>query len=483
MPLLSYLNQRAQDWLINIEPATLLALITQRLEQINQHPTAQYPTILLAEADPIQFLAGFIAACSTDCPVFLGNPNWAEAEWQQVFGLVHPDLIFGNGISLSPTFPNFPRSARLTSRIFPPPTPGWIMIPTGGSSGNIRFVIHTLETLAAATQGFQVFFEVEQIHAFCVLPLYHVSGLMQILRSLLTGGRLAILPFKQLEHSLTQSAIDSSILLQSISGLTQPFDSEPFFLSLVPTQLQRLLQNPVAVDWLQQFPTIFVGGAPAWPELLTIARQQQLPLAPTYGMTETAAQIATLKPHQFLQGATGCGQILPHARVEIKDAASVADVGLITIQAKSLMLGYFPDATRPEQFWTDDLGYLDTQGILHVVGRNSQKIITGGENVFATEVEAAIRATGLVNDVCVVGMPDQTWGEVVTAVYVPSSAAISQFELKAALAPRLSSFKHPKQWIAVDTLSRNAQGKINPEYLKQILESYQTPYPHQSPNQ
>lgn len=323
----------------------------------------------------------------------------------------------------------------------------------------------------------------EQIHAFCVLPLYHVSGLMQILRSLLTGGRLAILPFKQLEHSLTQSAIDSSILLQSISGLTQPFDSEPFFLSLVPTQLQRLLQNPVAVDWLQQFPTIFVGGAPAWPELLTIARQQQLPLAPTYGMTETAAQIATLKPHQFLQGATGCGQILPHARVEIKDAASAADVGLITIQAKSLMLGYFPDATRPEQFWTDDLGYLDTQGILHVVGRNSQKIITGGENVFATEVEAAIRATGLVNDVCVVGMPDQTWGEVVTAVYVPSSAAVSQFELKAALAPRLSSFKHPKQWIAVDTLSRNAQGKINPEYLKQILGSYQTPYPHQSPNQ
>ncbi|QYO68020.1 2-succinylbenzoate--CoA ligase [Leptolyngbya sp. 7M] len=476
MPLLSYLNQRAQDWLIGIDPVTLLALTTQRLEQIHQHSTTPYPTILLAEADPIQFLAGFIAACSSDCPVFLGNPNWAEAEWQQVFSLVRPDLIFGNGLSRSPTFSNFPIFLN-------PPTPGRNMIPTSGSSGKIRFAIHTLETLAAAIQGFQAFFEVEQIHAFCVLPLYHVSGLMQVLRSLLTGGRLVILPFKQLEHSLTQPAIHSSTLLQSIPSLAQSFDSEPFFLSLVPTQLQRLLQNPVAVDWLQQFPTIFVGGAPAWPELLTIAQQQQLPLAPTYGMTETAAQIATLKPDQFLQGMTGCGQILPHAQVQIKDAASPADVGLITIQAKSLMLGYFPDATQPKQFWTDDLGYLDTQGILHVVGRNSQKIITGGENVFATEIEAAIRATGLVNDVCVVGMPDQTWGEVVTAVYVPSSAAVSQFELKAALAPRLSSFKHPKQWIAVATLPRNAQGKMNSEHLKQILESYQTPYPHQSPNQ
>jgi O-succinylbenzoic acid--CoA ligase len=449
MNLLTHLIQRAsQNWLIGVDSAALLDIAKIRFEQITRYPN-KTPTVFLAESDPTQFLAGFIAACAVNCPVFLCNPNWAETEWQQVFSLAHPDLIFG----VVPPFSVIP----ITST----PLPGWIMIPTGGSSGKIRFAIHTLETLTAAVQGFQAYFEVEQINACCVLPLYHVSGLMQFLRSLLSEGTLAIVPFKRLEHSFETA-------FGSIAVQPQKLGSHPF-LSLVPTQLQRLLQKPTAIDWLQQWETIFIGGAPAWPELLAAARKHQIRLAPTYGMTETAAQVATLKPDLFLQGVNGCGQGLPHAAIQIGNTTAPTEAGIIAIQAKSLMLGYFPDPSQPNQFLTDDLGYLDARGHLHVVGRNSQKIITGGENVFPTEVEAAIRATGLVNDVCVVGMPDQTWGEVVTAVYIPRSAAVTCSALKAALEPRLSSFKHPKQWFAVKSLPRNAQGKINLDHLRQIL--------------
>lgn len=477
MSLLAQLQQRTQAaWLIGIDSQTLLDRAHQRWQELSQFPSDKPPVIFLAEADPTDFLAGFIAACAASCPVFLCNPYWGETEWQQVFQLVQPDLLWG-------TQPNF------VSKLPPSNTlsciaANQIMIPTGGSSGKIRFAIHTWETLTAAVSGFQIFFEVDQINSCCVLPLYHVSGLMQFIRSFTTGGKLAVFPFKTVDQWFTD------------------FDPAEFFLSLVPTQLQRLLQSST-INWLAQFHTVFLGGAPAWPELLNQARLQQIRLAPTYGMTETAAQVATLKPDLFLQGIHGCGQVLPHATIkiypvmqpaltkselakselakpELAKANSKSNLqaksnlqGTIAIQAKSLMLGYFPQyfpgTEQPDEFQTDDLGFFDAQGILQIVGRNSQKIITGGENVFPAEVEAALLSTGFVNDVCVIGIPDQTWGEVVTAVYVPSSPEVTASALKTALIPRLSHFKHPKQWVVVKSLPRNAQGKINYEQLKQIL--------------
>jgi len=103
------------------------------------------------------------------------------------------------------------------------------------------------------------------------------------------------------------------------------------------------------------------------------------------------------------------------------------------------------------------------------VGRSSDKIITGGENVFASEVEAAIRTTGLVKDVCVVGVGDRHWGEIVTAFYVPSHNTTELNQLSRALQPILSKFKQPKRWIAVTQIPRNAQGKINRQQLQSCL--------------
>jgi O-succinylbenzoic acid--CoA ligase len=94
--------------------------------------------------------------------------------------------------------------------------------------------------------------------------------------------------------------------------------------------------------------------------------------------------------------------------------------GIITIESDSLTLGYYSQG-EIQNLKSDDLGFFDKQGYLTIVGRRSHKIITGGENVFPAEIEAAIRSTQLVADVCVIGLPDQYWGQAVTAVYVPSS--------------------------------------------------------------
>jgi O-succinylbenzoic acid--CoA ligase len=335
------------------------------------------------------------------------------------------------------------------------------MIPTGGSSGQIRFAIHTWNTLMASVAGFREYFQVNQVNACCVLPLYHVSGLMQFMRSFTSDGSLIHLPFKAVEHGLEN---------------TTRFQPSECFLSLVPTQLQRLLQTPTSTAFLSQFHTVLLGGAPAWTDLLTLARQQQIRLAPTYGMTETASQVVTLQPADFLRGQTGCGQVLPHAQIIIRDQEGRSlppnQTGLVTIQTPALALGYYPQPFTSSEFQTDDLGYFDSDGYLHLIGRNSHKIITGGENVFPIEVEAAIRSTGLVSDVCVFGLPDSEWGEAVTAAYVPTATSVTIASLQTALSDRLSRFKQPKRWIALDQIPHNAQGKANYHHLKQLFLSH-----------
>ncbi|MEK0190026.1 2-succinylbenzoate--CoA ligase [Microcoleus anatoxicus] len=456
--ILDIASRLPENWLIGGESRQIGQIVDRLFPQLTHNQPQPTPkTIFLAESEPVQFIASFIAACASKSHIFLCNPNWVKSEWQQVFDLVKPDIILGD-ITLSES-----RFSSCSNQFHSPDIHSsetdklpLIMIPTGGSSGKIRFAIHTWETLTASVQGFQQYFQLDRINSFCVLPLYHVSGLMQFMRCFSTGGKLAIQVFKRLE-----------------SGEKCHIEPEEFFISLVPTQLQRLLQNSDTTNWLRRFPTVLLGGAPPWPELLAAARKYEIKLALTYGMTETASQIATLKPEDFLAGNNSCGHILPHAQVTIRSVKGEIlgdnQVGNITVNAKSLALGYYPPKLGDsDYFQVDDLGFLDRNNYLNIVGRNSDKIITGGENVFPAEVEAAIRTTNLVADVAVIGVLDKHWGQVVTAIYVPTNTTVTVTALQSAIEGKLSKFKRPKYWVLATQLPRNPQGKINRELLQEI---------------
>ncbi|MEH2337848.1 2-succinylbenzoate--CoA ligase [Nostoc sp.] len=466
---LDCLNNLAQDdWLIGYNSREFNQIAQELYFELTQLSAWRTPPkIILAEREPLRFLASFIAACAANCPVFLCNPDWGTQEWQQVFDLVQPDIIWGvgnrawkmeNGDNYQCPILRLTSTSLGTSRSVQ--VPNRIMIPTGGSSGQIKFAIHTWETLIASVQGFTEYFQLKQVNSFCVLPLYHVSGLMQFLRSFTTGGKLAIQLFKALESS-------------QILNIKQ----SEFFISLVPTQLQRLLQNPELTEWLIQFNTVLLGGAPAWNELLEKARFHRIRLSPTYGMTETASQIATLKPDDFLGGKMSSGQILPHVKVTIRnqqdEILNANQIGNITIHAQSLSLGYYPK-TRENQdiFQVDDLGFLDDQGYLNIIGRNSDKIITGGENIYPAEIESAIQATQMVADICVIGIPDKHWGQALTAIYIPKQSNTSALKIQTLLKDKLSKFKIPKHWIPQQNLPRNSQGKINRQQLQQIATEF-----------
>ncbi|GAB1538348.1 2-succinylbenzoate--CoA ligase [Scytonema sp. NUACC21] len=445
------------DWLICDRNHLFTQIAEQRyLELMEFSHKETPPKIFLAEDEPVRFLASFIAASAARCQVFLCNPTWAKPEWQQVFDLGTPDIIWGIGEENTGIVPD--KEDKKKTLLLPSSLSNFplIMVPTGGSSGKIKFAIHTWETLMASVRGFKEYFQIDRVHSFCVLPLYHVSGLMQFIRSFTTFGNLVILSFKELE-----------------AGQIYNINPSEFFISLVPTQLQRFLKNPELTEWLSQFSTVLLGGAPAWNELLEQARYHKIRLAPTYGMTETASQIATLKPDDFLSGKDGCTRILPHVQVSIYNekgiSSNVNQIGNIRIYSQSLSLGYYPKIrVNQEYLQVDDLGFFDEQGYLHVSGRDSDKIITGGENVYPLEVESAIRETQMVTDICVIGVPDKVWGQAVTAIYIPKMPNLSPLTLKTLLKDKLSKFKVPKYWIGVDSLPRNSQGKVNRLLLQQI---------------
>lgn len=434
------------ELLIGKYSTNFYSLIESYFQKIRSKKKQQI-VIFLCETKPFKFLAAFLAAIISESSLFLVNSQWQEREYKQLFELVKPDLIFGD---IKYNFSDQILTNQENIYI------NGIMIPTGGSSGKIKFAIHSWKTLINSVQGFYKYFNQQPINSFCVLPLYHVSGLMQFLRSFLTNGKLIITSYQDLKK-----------------GKFYSNNLDNFFISLVPTQLRYLLENNP--QWLAQFQTVLVGGASTNNCLLDKARKHKINVALTYGMTETASGITILKPEDYLTGNNSNGQTLAHAQILIespKNDSQKKKIGTVKIKAKSLFQGYYPNLfNNQKEFITDDFGYFDEEGYLYILGRNSQKIITGGENVYPSEIEETILATGLVKDVCVVGKKDEQWGEVVTAIFVPQKDDINSEKIKKNIKQKLSSYKIPKCWYKVDSIQRNAQGKININQLKMTFKN------------
>ncbi len=379
---------------------------------------------VVMERDPERFMRAFVTAVGAGGLVFLADPAWGEAERAALAACIaQPSLA--------------------------PAGRGWLMIPSGGTSGRLKFARHDEATLSAAVRGFSAFFQAGRVNCVGVLPLHHVSGLMAWLRCALTGGSYRPWDAKRLEAGDFPAR--------------HPAEG-PSFLSLVPTQLQRLLASAAAVESLRTFEAVFLGGGPAWPELLDAAAQAGLPLALSYGMTETAAMAAALRPAEFLAGARSSGRPLPHVEISLTDAGRVRAAG------ESVFRGYFPAWQDERAYVTEDLARFDPRGGLEILGRGDALIITGGEKADPLEIERALRATGEFADVAVIGLPDPVWGHAVVACF-PAAERRPDLGRVAAALPALAPFKRPRHYLACAEWPRNAQGKLNRAELARVAEA------------
>lgn len=380
--------------------------------------------VVVGSSKPAVFMEQFRTAVAGEALVFLNDPTWSRAQHEAA----HEQYLEACAVG----------SAAMNR--------GWLLLPTGGTSGGVRFARHDQDTIAAAVGGFCAHFGLRRVNAVGVLPLQHVSGLMAWMRTVWTGGTFVPWSWRELQEGRRP-------------GGTMGDD---WVISLVPTQLQRLLEIPVMVEWLRSFRIIFLGGGPPWAALLDAAANAKLNLSLSYGMTETAAMVAALRPEEFLAGDRSSGEALPHARLST-DAA-----GLIHIAGESVFRGYWPEWRDAQVITTEDLGSRDARGHWRVLGRRDAVIITGGKKVHPAEVEAALRASGEFEDVAVIGVADPEWGEVVVACYPQQERVPDTTRAGEALAPQ----QRPKRFVAIaaDEWPRNAQGKVNRLELKRRAE-------------
>lgn len=289
---------------------------------------------------------------------------------------------------------------------------GALIVHTSGTTGSPRPVVLSYGNVLANALGCLAALGHDRAERWlCPLPLSHVGGLMVLMRSVIAG---------------TTAVLDV------------PSRADVTIASLVPTQLARLLEAGVAPP--PSLRVVMLGGAPADPTLLTRARDAGWPVAPSYGLTQ-ACSAATVADPGDLETS---GSPLPGLRV------SIAPDGEILVSGPSVAGG---GVLR-----TGDLGRLE-RGRLVVVGRKSDTIVTGGENVAPSEVESALLEHPLVAEAGVFGRPDPQWGEAVTA-FVVLRGEVLPGELREFCAARLARFKVPKTIEAVTALPRNAAGKL-----------------------
>jgi O-succinylbenzoic acid--CoA ligase len=306
--------------------------------------------------------------------------------------------------------------AALAAALSPQAPPGpAVVLGSGGSAGGRRWVQLGVAGLEAAADGLGPWLLEQGLDpATCQwldpLPLHHVSGLMPWLRARRLGGRL---------RWLAPALLRDPVALAAACPL--PAD-QPALLSLVPTQLRRLLEHRAGEDWLRGCRVIWVGGAALPEDLAECCRRLELPLSPCYGSSETGAMVTALAPQRFLAGESGCGTALPHAQLRIDPASGAVQVRAASLALGEHAAGRFQPLPLDEGWWSSgDLGRWGKAGGLELLGRCDGAINSGGETVFPEQVElrllAAAREAGLpLRHLLLLAEPDPLWGERLVAL-------------------------------------------------------------------
>jgi O-succinylbenzoic acid--CoA ligase len=289
------------------------------------------------------------------------------------------------------------------------------------------------------------------------LPTYHMGGLAPFVRSALYGTTVVV-----------QRAFEPSETARLLA------DHDVTGVSLVPTMLKRL----VDAGWTpeDELRTVLLGGGPADPDLVERSLARAIPVCPTYGMTETASQIATALPETAGSYHDTVGQPLV-----CTDVAVVADGepvgpntrGELVVSGPTVTPGYLDadatDAAFGEYgFHTGDRGYRDEDGRLWVVGRVDDRIVTGGENVETEAVADAIRDLDGVADAAVVGLPDEEWGQRVAALVV---GAVDTDTVTDHCRTELAPYEVPKTVRLVEELPRTPSGTVDRDAVRRRLRS------------
>ncbi len=339
---------------------------------------------------------------------------------------------------------------------------------TGGTTGKAKGVMLSHRNLVANAIHFQAVWAFEPTTRWLVAaPLFHAAGSLAVLATEWQSG-----------HQVVLGSFDPAAALDLIAehGVTHTL--------LVPTMLSALTDEQLARPrQLSSLRGIAHGGSPIATETLRRAHAAfpQIELLHMYGATETAPIVTALRHEEQLLDQSwirSCGQAVPGVEVELGgptgEPVASGEVGEVLVGGPNVMLGYWnkPEATAEAlcdgRYHSGDLGYLDERDRLYLVDRAKDMIVTGGENVYGTEVEEALYAHPAVLEAAVFGVPDEHWGEAVYAVVVPRTE-VEPEELVAHCRKLIAGYKVPKQIeLRTEPLPKSAAGKVLKRELRAV---------------
>lgn len=380
-----------------------------------------------------------------------------EDAWSRV-----PRLGVVLDLQVSGTLPTTQQVATHQRREFTPAATQAIVY-TSGTTGlpkgvQLTYDNHRAQALASAIQiGLD-----PSERWLAPMPLFHVGGLNVLMRSLIYGTT-AVLHDRFIPEAVNKALTQDRITI----------------LSVVPTMLKQMLLEPDRPDYGEALRCVLLGGSAAPEGLLRQCQAERIPVAQSYGMTETDSQVATLHPDDGVRKLGSSGKpLFPSAMRIVVDGreAGVDESGEITVKGPTVTTGYWqnPDATanaiRAGWLYTGDVGRMDAEGYLYVLDRRQDLIVSGGENVYPAEIERVLLTHPGVREAGVVGVPDEVWGQVPVAFVVAADGvSLSTEALRAFCLRELASYKVPKHIYWRSELPRNASGKLLRRLLVQWL--------------
>jgi o-succinylbenzoate---CoA ligase len=332
---------------------------------------------------------------------------------------------------------------------------------TSGSSKKPKAVLLSFENLIqSALIGNKVLLHTEKDKWLASLPFYHIGGFSIIFRSLMFG---------------TSIVVPASISNDNIKEAITKY--HPTLASLVSTQLKKF----VDINFIppKELRMVLLGGGFSDKELILKAIDLKWNIAKVYGSTETSSFIAIMDKDEVKRKPEASGKAILPNQVFIysgdEETLSMKS-GEVIVKSPAVMKGYYKSSSetktklKKDLFATGDIGYLDEEGFLFVEAKRSDLIVSGGENIFPAEIEKKILIHKDIKEVCVIGIEDKTWGQVVSAaVMLKKNAELSASELKNFLKDKLAGYKIPKKILFVDELPKTELGKVIREDVRELF--------------
>jgi fatty-acyl-CoA synthase len=301
-----------------------------------------------------------------------------------------------------------------------------------------------------------------------VLPMFHVGGLnIQTVPALITGATVVIL--RQFDVDL----------------FYQAFEHSPVTLTLVvPTVMHLLMADErwsKDKDKLASLRMISIGSTTVPESLVNAVCDWGVPLVQVYGSTETCPIAAYTPPGDARRKPASTGKTAKYCHIRIADMSGqelpVGESGEILVSGPNVMTEYWHDPESTKEVlsgrWlhTGDIGHFDEEGFLYVDGRLKDMIISGGENIYPALIENVLSELDGIEEVAVVGRPDDHWGEVAVAVVVVKDGSdVNAERILDFCSGRISRFSCPREAIRVDHLPRNAMGKVLKKEIRQLVQ-------------